>query len=319
MKDTTAPIVKIVVICAVMIFAAVGYIGVGGTLSYYNDVEASAGNLLTSSLLDLIAPGQDPPQEVSCTGAAALFSATTTFEEGSVAVRYRVGVEESTSTPNDANFCNALRLKASLDGTELYDGSLLGFMLTDLTATGTWQFAISLPPNTTSIQDGVVCDVRAVFMGWQEEVPSPVESGWDDVEQFPMRTLAQTSACQESAPCPPPPCDTCAGSTTIIIENNNTATVTNEVTSNANTGGNSAHGGEGGGDGGSIKTGNASSSVTITQSINQNNITVVTSSNSSSSVSVTHISGTTSPSSTPQDIKDKVNETIRNALSGISH
>lgn len=214
-------------------------------------------------------------------------------------MRYRVNVEESTSTPNDANFCNALLLKASLNGDDLYDGSLLGFMLTDLTATGTWQFTVSLPPNTSSIPDGATCDVHMVFTSWQEEVPSPTQSGWDDVEQFPMRMVAKTSACQESEPCPPPPCDTCAGSTTVIVENSNNAVVTNTVTSNANTGGNNASGGEGGGDGGSIKTGNASSSVTITQTINQNNVTVVTSSNSTSSV--THIS-------------DKVHEMISSVL-----
>ncbi len=305
MQDTTLPIVKVIVILAVCVFAAVGYVGVGGTFSYYNDVEASTGNLLASSLLDLIAPGEDPPQEVSCTGASALFVATTTVEQGSVAMRYRVSVEESTSTPNDANFCNALLLKASLNGDELYDGSLLGFMLTDLTATGTWEFALSLPSNTSSITDGVTCDVDMAFTSWQEEVPSPTQSGWDDVEQFPVRMIAKTSACEGSDPCPPPACDTCAGNTTVIVENNNNATITNAVTSSVNTGGNSANGGEGGGDGGgNIKTGNASSSVTITQTINQNNVTVVTSSGSSSSV--THISG-------------KVHETITNTLSKIPH
>lgn len=269
-----------------------GLSGVGDTLSYYNDFETSVDNLLAAGELDITANTTieiDP--EISC-GQMKDFEIEVATTSDSFPLSHDVHVESGDDT---GGLCAAMKVDAQFEGDTLVTESpLLSLLAGPVTQAGTWRFIVSLAADAASVPAGATCTAMFVFRSWPQGTV-PEEDGYTDTEIVPITFTKGPGSCGENPgePCDPT-CEVC-GDTTIIIKNENNATVVNSASSSANTGGNSANGG------GNITTGNASSSVQIINNINQNNTTVTN-------------SGTTS-TSTSQQIKDKVNDKIKDAFS----
>jgi len=288
-------ILKSTAILLVTGFSIVSLLSIGSTLSIFNDIESSEGNLFESGLLDFELE-LSPFNNLAWTG---LTSGTSTSQDIDVLPNplsnpffYHAS---STNFTGDNDFCNGINVKVALGGPTLYDGPLTDFLSSSTTVLNIWNLEFSTNEDFVN----AVCHFDIDFNGWQVRHGYPLyDNGFSDTEKTrhwlyspgirinkvyfekPRKKCEEEEAHHDKYE------DDydgdyddgdgydgdyddhdekhCKKYGDIEIVNINEATTTNEVSSGSSTGGNSASGG------GVIVTGDATSTVEIENSINEN-------------------------------------------------
>lgn len=153
--------------------------------------------------------------------------------------------------------CEQLRFKIFINGDRLYDGLIADAAVSEIQLPAHASDTVRLKayiPTETPIVDGSTCEFTTRVIAHHPDL-YPF-AGFYDVEERQHQITGLLPA---------------ASGDDITVVNDNTATVTNNITVTSSTGGNSAAGG------GVIITGDASSSVSVTQTINENTTEIVSS------------------------------------------
>ncbi|TSC78834.1 MAG: hypothetical protein G01um101429_657 [Parcubacteria group bacterium Gr01-1014_29] len=175
---------------------ASGLLAINEALAYYFDDESAAGNMFTAGSLDFSLTNSTQEEWISLNEEIAWNSALT--NAGTLDWNYAVSAEKIGGT--DA-FCDALDLEAKLNGVEKHDDSFLSFAVGTSTTLGTWNFALSLPPDATGIAHGDTCAVDIVFQGWQENMLA-FGDGFYDEERVHVELTARMVVLNEFLPRP---------------------------------------------------------------------------------------------------------------------
>ncbi|MDO8486272.1 MAG: hypothetical protein Q7S77_01055 [Candidatus Staskawiczbacteria bacterium] len=97
--------------------------------------------------------------------------------------KYQVRAEKISGSDD---FCNVLNLKAFIDNTEVYSGSLIGFISGPYTFSqedDLWTFWVELPLDAPSMPNGETCEYKFIYEGWQGDFPI-FPFGFHDVEEI---------------------------------------------------------------------------------------------------------------------------------------
>ncbi|MEK7576513.1 MAG: hypothetical protein AAB482_02340 [Patescibacteria group bacterium] len=147
---------------------------VGTTISYYQNIDTSIDNILSSTILNLGVSASDfSPPEIGA-GESAQKTATVA-NLGGVDFQYDI---EAKNFASDLSLCNALDLVASLDGKIVYTGKLNTFVVSATTTHYAWQYAVTLPSDVGN----AACNFDLEFRAWQTDVGSYTASGYRDSE-----------------------------------------------------------------------------------------------------------------------------------------
>jgi len=167
-----------------------GLSAIGDTFAYYSDTETSTNNLYTASSLDFhlvslqdFSPLVTPEQTSS--------RAVDVSNDGILDFEYSVEADHFIGA-----LCSHLNLEASLEGSVVYTGPLIGFsygtiMFPDA---GSWDFVVNLASNDPGLQDQI-CTFDFIYTATQvggygfsdeEIIPNTVVSGqWQEPEPPP--------------------------------------------------------------------------------------------------------------------------------------
>jgi len=145
---------------------------VGSAFAYVSDNESVVANTFSAESLDfsLRSPADAPITQLFAVsgfkpGDTQSMSANIK-KEGTLNFQYNIS---ATKTAGDAGLCNALKVRAVIDGSEKYSGSLLGLTISPVTLSGTtdaWDFTVSLDDSSDSLKNKS-CDFNLVYQGWQ--------------------------------------------------------------------------------------------------------------------------------------------------------
>ncbi len=241
---------------------------VAASLAYFTDTEGAPAELRTGLLeLSVTDPGV---AAVGCGGMADLPVPVAVETSGAPAVVRA----STTAVSGDAALCDALSLDVELGSSSelVYSGPLAGFFL-PAHAPADLRFIAELPASAAPLPDSASCTMHLTFDAWSASLSTTSPEGFSDHDTTDVTFSVVPGTCTSCTP----PCGGNCGDVTVNVENTNEATLTNEVVVTSSTGGNSANGGAGGdggggegggGAGGTIETGHASSSATITNIVN---------------------------------------------------
>lgn len=163
---------------------AVSFFGVGGTLSYFTDVEVFINNVLAAALLDfdLTANAFLPAGDVDDMDPGDTVSRDVVVVDlDSTPFKYRVRAEK---TGGNNAFCDALGLTANLEEATVFSGNLLdlNYSPVDFGALGDeWTFHVSLPLSSEHFGN-VSCSFDFVYEAWQANLFF-IPAGFSDVER----------------------------------------------------------------------------------------------------------------------------------------
>ena len=164
-------------------FNLVGFLSISRTISIYNDIEASAGNLLAALILDFELDGTTWVTEEDAADLDPGDSITRNIkvvDANSIDFEY---VVRAVQTSGDNDFCSELQLEAFLEGNPVYIGDLLSFISTSTTFGefgDDWFFRAFIPSTAPSLNDKT-CAFNFIYDGWQEEFLGLV-TGYNDTE-----------------------------------------------------------------------------------------------------------------------------------------
>ncbi|MDP3985813.1 MAG: lamin tail domain-containing protein, partial [Candidatus Veblenbacteria bacterium] len=153
------------------------------TRAYYSDVESSADNILQSDSLDFSASPNGPSEGTVGVSNPATYDIDIT-QVGGLGFQYTAALGATTGS-----FCDSLHLKASVDGSEVYDDALASFTSGPhvFAAPGQWSFEVSLTgPN----EYGPECEWGVLFKAWQENVAAYDTLHFTDSHEVSLKTLA---------------------------------------------------------------------------------------------------------------------------------
>jgi len=190
---------KIIVLILIVSFEGIGLLAIGKTLASFSDTEMSNGNTFSVSTLDFSlhsGQGNFVPESKSqnMKPGDEVNRVIQVRNEGSLSFQYIARTEKISG---DDDFCNALQLKADLEGKEKYSGSLMGFnfpAIEMITPPGidTWHFKVSLPEDSDF--QNKICQIKFVFDSWQT-----LPSGFFDQEEIESY-FASTSSNSDDNP-----------------------------------------------------------------------------------------------------------------------
>ncbi|MBT9168993.1 MAG: hypothetical protein DDT19_02345 [Syntrophomonadaceae bacterium] len=173
-------------ILAIMLIIGLKWIGLSAvveTAAYYNDTETSLENSLSVGTLDFsLTAGDWEPEDISSkmVPGDTVTRDISVINNGSLTFQYFV---KSEMIGGDKDFCNTLELEAKLDGKLVYSNGLRGFE-SEVTifsnSTDEWNFKVILPENVPEKLEGMTCEFKFVFDGWQENLE---KSGFSDNEE----------------------------------------------------------------------------------------------------------------------------------------
>lgn len=148
---------------------------VGGTVSYYADVENSvASKLLTSPLIFDVEIASSTSAQVNISESGELVVPMMFPLDGSNEIQYSVSSE---FVSGDLGFCSSIKALGAFPFP--YDGNLIGLQTGFTTQTGSWALTFSVP--NISLFSGATCTVDLVYKGWN--ATSIVGEGYSDVQK----------------------------------------------------------------------------------------------------------------------------------------
>ena len=180
-----------------------GLFAVGETMAYFNDKEISENNVYTAGTLDfsLFSPhdnfvSEEKVKVENMKQGDVVMRMIQVHQEGNLPFKYTIRTEK---VSGDDDFCDALELKARLEGEIKYpaagENSLMSFNfppveMIDPPGIDSWQFKILLPDNAPDNLQNKTCEFKFVFEGWQDNVENYKENGFDDVEEIGNELLS---------------------------------------------------------------------------------------------------------------------------------
>lgn len=177
-------------LCAVVTsvcFAGLSF--VGSTVSYFNDTEASLGNMFKAQMLDFTLSADDVTYSFIGTelddvdGALIAIAAPA---QGSTQMKYDV----STNVVGlNTLFCESIQVGASLP--LLYSGKLVNLSGLGIVFDQPWTLALSLPADYGPFEAGEVCMIEVEYTAWN--VTSPLGAGYSDTEKVTLVFTAPAS------------------------------------------------------------------------------------------------------------------------------
>jgi len=187
LKQFRRRLIKIICLSIIISLGWAGLLSIGETFANFSDIEISEGNIFSAGTLDFtLHSGQDnfvpesksenlePGDEVN--------RVIQVRNEGNLPFQYTAQTEKISG---DDDFCNALQLKADLEGNEIYAGSLMDFTFSaiEISKSGidTWHFKVSLPEDSNF--QNKTCKINFVFESWQTNFSDPT-SGFFDQEEI---------------------------------------------------------------------------------------------------------------------------------------
>ncbi|OGD70479.1 hypothetical protein A3I18_00505 [Candidatus Campbellbacteria bacterium RIFCSPLOWO2_02_FULL_35_11] len=148
----------------------IGFFSVADVYAYHSDTENSE-SIFSARSLDFVLVGDGFENH------NMLNLASTSIEVKKVEglnFQYKVYPEFG-----DRNLlCDDLRLKASLNNVEIFDGYLKDFLSNSTTTLGVWKFELSAVENAYGY-----CDFDFVYQGWQEDFSNYDAGGFRDEER----------------------------------------------------------------------------------------------------------------------------------------
>lgn len=162
------------IVFSVLVFSS-GFLG--STVSYFNDIETSAHNLLGAISLDSnVVADVQLFAFIDDTLSDDTIEITVTPESGSAPAHYDI----STITGSSSPLCDAIVADAGVPVSTA--ASLLSLSANDVTFAGPMTIQFSLP-DETGLVGGETCDAEIVFDAWHEEM---VGEGYSDIETIPL-------------------------------------------------------------------------------------------------------------------------------------
>jgi len=153
-----------------------GIAAIGQTVSYFNDEENSFDNVLAAGSLDIVltaspSAGFSPEEKANyILPGDFVVREIEVSNNGSLEPEYDVAAAFAYSDP----FCNALSVKAELNGALKYEDLLKDFSLVSVASISggldEWQFSVGLPDGSKQFKDST-CEFSFVFRGHQDELP----------------------------------------------------------------------------------------------------------------------------------------------------
>lgn len=233
------------------------------TVAYFSDSEESLFNMFMATLLDGEVEGEPFVGDICALGGEVV----TEFSFKNVgAIPFTYGIEVPEIADDMKAVCNVMNLTAKKNGDVFYTGLIESFSASDLPLSvdemDVWELTASFADGVPDfVIDNKICEFDTVFTATQLGFMGT--QAFHDVETLHHSIQGVAPIIGENGE--------------IIINIENDAIVTNDVTTTANTGGNTTEGGDSnGGDGGDaeINTGDASATTTVTNIINETNITI---------------------------------------------
>lgn len=196
----TDPYVRSIAAALVIAGSFAGIASIGGTKAYFNDMEASIGNLLKAGLVSLrLSSNEDvagrpalmrtsdasladsstiPPAEEPAIGSD-LFSIDLDKGDQSFPLIYTITPKFDDDAPNG---CKAMTLEAWINDFH-WSGLLTDFALPATTTLGHLQFLLTIPvPNT--LAPHAKCAGALVFSAGIAGVPDPISHSFSDTKQY---------------------------------------------------------------------------------------------------------------------------------------
>ncbi|MDO8548430.1 MAG: hypothetical protein Q7R71_02045, partial [bacterium] len=186
---------KIAALAIVAYALLIGISSVGGTVSYFSDVETSIGNYLRADPLYFSVAPATTTIEVG--GEDALFVPVMTPGEESEPVQYYVA---SQMTGGDGALCSALSVLTTAPFP--YDGPLLGLLTATTTEVGPWALTFGVAPDSLAVP-GASCTADLIYTGWNADAAPG--SGYSDVQKVSLTFVFTPPA--EIPPADIPPAD----------------------------------------------------------------------------------------------------------------
>jgi len=164
-----------------------GLSAVWQTSTYLNDTENSSGNSYSAGILDFsLNAGDWAPEEkvANLQPGESVSRSISVINNGTLVFQYNAKTEIDTEN-SDTAFCDALNLKADLEGNE-YNGNLNGLNFsTPIVISGgqdNWTFTITLSSSYTPPEESAGCSFKFIFDGWQENLA--FGQGFFDTEEL---------------------------------------------------------------------------------------------------------------------------------------
>ncbi|MCG2699322.1 lamin tail domain-containing protein [Candidatus Parcubacteria bacterium] len=196
-----------------------GLSAVGDTFAYFNDIENAQENTLSAGTLDFRLTKQNAGGFVGMENDGEIFHTSVAIPEpGSMPMQYFV--YSANATP----VCSEFIVRVKENETEIFNGSLPDFLSATTTAFGTWKFEFDLPVGAPVSQEDL-CQADIIFSAWREEIASPEESGFFDIETLSLNLKAKTIVLNEVLANPNPDYPYPANREFIELKNNGDAPV----------------------------------------------------------------------------------------------
>ncbi len=182
------------------LIVCLNFSSVSTILAYYDDNEDSQSNEFVAGALDFYLSSSSigfmdntEPAGDLMPGDVITRDISVINEINSNEFKYNIS---TIKIDGDNDFCNALNLEANLEGSVIYNGSLMNLNLDPLAVIGAdnqdnWLFSISLPIGF-SFTLGQTCNVKFVFEGSQTRHNYNLGEGYNDTEEIDGNTFTAT-------------------------------------------------------------------------------------------------------------------------------
>src|SRR3989339_256696 len=161
------------------------------TNAFYNDTESATGNTFQAAMLDFRLTkssfsgfvGKEYKGEKDVATIAVPIT-------GSLGMQYNVFA--SSTSP----ICDQFTLNAERNEVLVYSGPISGFNLSTSTEFGTFDLEFDLPVDAPVTQEDL-CQADLIFQAWRENIDTPEQSGYFDIEILSLNLKAKTIVLNE--------------------------------------------------------------------------------------------------------------------------
>jgi hypothetical protein len=203
---------KVMGVFALSLLLFVSFSSVGGTVSYFSDIEISSWNKLQAGILGFnIFPANDaggrfsvariqstttPENPVEENTGNKQFNITVGENDGSLAVSYTVSGELD---PSNSKGCDKMEMTAGF-GDYNYSGLLNSFASTQISEMGEWSFLSSLPEHNKDLDPKAVCKGEIIFRAGLAGVAEDLMHTFSDEKRYKFEVVNWDKKLDEEGP-----------------------------------------------------------------------------------------------------------------------
>ncbi len=169
---------KMAMVSVLALAASFSLSSVGGTISYFNDVEQTIGNFLQADPLSFkVEVASSTSVQVDMLSGGAIVTPVMTPDEDSEPIQYFV---KANITGGDATLCNSIQVLGTWPFP--YNGNLSVLTTATSTSIGAWTLTFSLPD--VSQFSNKSCTIDLVYEGWNAD--SEYGKGYRDTQKISL-------------------------------------------------------------------------------------------------------------------------------------